>query len=504
MNDFPTATAGLLLGSLALLCTIPATIAQTATDIPLALEEQELNDSTDNIPVRVREVSEIISSLPEVPGNGLQRPNPLFGPIVFSGYRPLSQKHFHVSEPKREFYDEVVYRMAVDRATALQDSISETPDILELETVATIETPDIPKPVVLPQIATPNLIPDWLRSSMRMARIQDDFVYSLMIDDYKIIDYADWDLPVPPRLPEDDTSFDAYIKKLDLPEIDRSKAQLKAAEIEKKHWLHVFNTGLQFSQAYLSSNWYQGGNNNLSLFFNFLWDVSLNPVWHPKLLLQSTLSYKLGLAGAPQDTEHDYSISEDLFQYNFKLGIKAANNWYYSFTTQFKTQFLNNYEANSQTLKAAFLSSGDLNLGIGMTYSKVNNANTINFTASIAPLSYNLKTCINSRVDHAQFGIAPDKKTVSEIGSSAELNLKANLSQNILYTSRLFFFSDYSYLLGDWENTLSFQFNKYFSTQIYAHLRFDSSSELSSSKWRHWMLKEILSFGLTYTFSTKQ
>lgn len=502
MNEIPTATASLLLGTMALLSSVSAT-AQTSDETLLSNPELEQNDTIVYNPVRVREVDEILSSLPPVKLRGPQRPNPLFGPIVFSGYRPLSQKHFQVPELEREFYDEVVYRMAVDRATALADSIGVL-DVLDAEAEDIIDVPDITPPTVRPQVVRPNQIPDWLRSSMRIARIQDDFVYSLMIDDYKIIDYADWDLPVPPRLPEDDTSFDTYIRRLDLPEIDNSKAQLKTAEIEKKHWLHIFNTGLQFSQAYLSSNWYQGGNNNLSLFFNFLWDVSLNPVWHPKLLFQSTLSYKLGLAGAPQDTEHDYSISEDLFQYNFKLGLKAANNWYYSFTTQFKTQLLNNYEANSQTLKAAFLSSGDLNLGLGMTYSKVNNAKTINFTASIAPLSYNLKTCINSRVDHAQFGIAPDRKTLSEIGSSAELNLKANLSQNILYTSRLFFFSDYSYFLGDWENTLSFQFNRYFSTQIYAHLRFDSSSEISDSKWRHWMLKEILSFGLTYTFSTKQ
>ncbi|MDE7188850.1 MAG: hypothetical protein K2N96_01755, partial [Muribaculaceae bacterium] len=120
------------------------------------------------------------------------------------------------------------------------------------------------------------------------------------------------------------------------------------------------------------------------------------------------------------------------------------------------------------------------------------------------PIAYNLKSCIIPLVDHVQFGIDHNHKTVSEIGSSAELNLKANIAQNITYTSRLFLFSDYSYFLGDWENTFSFQFNKYFSTQIYAHLRFDSSSELSASKWRHWMLKEILSFGLTYNFSTKQ
>ena len=31
------------------------------------------------------------------------------------------------------------------------------------------------------------------------------------------------------------------------------------------NWLHVFNASLQFTQAYISGNWYQGGENNLAL-----------------------------------------------------------------------------------------------------------------------------------------------------------------------------------------------------------------------------------------------
>lgn len=34
------------------------------------------------------------------------------------------------------------------------------------------------------------------------------------------------------------------------------------------------------------------------------------------------------------------------------------------------------------------------------------------------------------------------------------------------------------------------------------HLRYDTASTASSG-WRHWMLKEILSFGFAYAFSTK-
>ncbi|MDE5645464.1 MAG: DUF3078 domain-containing protein, partial [Muribaculaceae bacterium] len=227
-------------------------------------------------------------------------------------------------------------------------------------------------------------------------------------------------------------------------------------------------------------------------------------VYHPKLIFQSTVSYKLAINSTPDDECHKYSVSQDLFQYNLKAGYKAVNNWYYSFLAQFKTQFMNSYPANSMTRTASFLSPGELNLGLGMTYSKENAKKTLKFSASISPVSYNFKTCIDPKVDHSQFGILQDRKWVNEVGSNAELNFYAKIWGNTTYTTRLFIFSDYKMLQTDWENTLNFQFSRVFSTQIYAHLRYDTSADSSITRqWRKLMLKEILSVGISYTFSTK-
>ena len=139
-------------------------------------------------------------------------------------------------------------------------------------------------------------------------------------------------------------------------------------------------------------------------------------------------------------------------------------------------------------------------MGLGMSYSfKKNN---VDFTATISPLSYNLKTCITDRIDHGQFNIKPDRKTHSEFGSNAEFNMNWKIRYNINYKTRLFLFTDYSYFLADWENTLNFDINKFLSTQIYVHMRYDTSTETNTS-WKHFMLREVLSFGLSYTFSTK-
>lgn len=266
------------------------------------------------------------------------------------------------------------------------------------------------------------------------------------------------------------------------------------------NWLHTVSTALQISQAYVSDNWYQGGNSYVSGLFNFSWNVDLNPAYHPNLLFQSSLEYKFAINSNPKGSVHKYNISQDLFQYNLKTGLKAADHWFYSLNLLFNTQFFNAYPEDALERTSTFLSPGTLNLGLGMTYSLQKKG--ANFTVTISPLAYNLKTCIASDINHEQFNIRQDRKTVSEIGSSAEANLIWNFTKNISWKSRLFLFTNYKYFLADWENTFNFQVNKFLSTQLFIHPRFDSSAESLSPKWKYWMLHEILSFGIAYTFAT--
>lgn len=358
------------------------------------------------------------------------------------------------------------------------------------------------RPSPLPEGFDDN-IPAWLRTAMRAERIIGNLEYSYMISNPLEIETAYWDLPVPPRLPEEDKSFAGYLKRLDLPDIDPSKATLPEIVREKRHWLHTLNVGLQFSQAYVSSNWYQGGNDYLALLFNFAWNVELNTVFHPNLLFQSALQYKLGINSTPRESLHAYNISQDLFQYNLKTGFKAFTNWFYSFNLQFNTQLFNAYPDDSDLISASFLSPGSLNLGLGMTYNFQNKKKTFKLSLSISPIAYNLKTCVNNRIDPVQFNIKPGRHSVSEAGSNLEGTFEWAIRDNIHWKSRIFLFTDYKYFLADYESTLDFAINRFLSTQLYLHPRYDSSSDFMASRWHYWMLREILSFGLSYTFSTK-
>ncbi len=350
-------------------------------------------------------------------------------------------------------------------------------------------------------------LPEEFRRRAGVNSIRAKAAYNNMIAHPGQIRHLAWLLPDPPELFENrQNAENELLYGIPMSFYDAEPTEM-ISDIRRTNWLHTFNSGVQFSQAYLSPNWYQGGNNSLTLLINFLWTVKLNDVYHPNLLLDNTVSYKLGLYSTPQDEYHDYSVSEDLFQWNFKFGVKAFNKWFYSFTSQFKTQLLNTYGENSTTRKSSFLSPGTLTLGLGMTYSTTNKSKSLKFNASISPLSYNLNTCIDKLVDPVQYNISAGRKTSSEYGSNAELTMEWAMSSNISYRSRLFAFTNYKYFLSDWENTFNFTINRFLSTQIYVHLRYDSSTTVTditaTKRWRYWMLKEILSFGFAYTFSTK-
>lgn len=344
----------------------------------------------------------------------------------------------------------------------------------------------------------------WIEEEVAMSRKMNYIQRALFTQHPDYVKYNIAMLPEAPKKfhavlnPEDHT-----IEIRELASEAPESPTIEAAPIQKKHWIRTFDASLQFSQAYISPNWYQGGNNNLNALANIYYNVKLNQEYHPKLLFETTAQYKLGMNSAPDDSIHNYSISEDLLQITSTFGIKAAKRWYYSLSANFKTQLLNSYESNTRTLRSAFLSPSELTIGLGMTYNYTNPKKNVTFDASIAPLSYNLKTCINEKVDPTLYGIDAGKKIKHQFGSSAEVKLLWKIAHNVTYSSRVFAFSDYSSIQADWENKLAFDVNRFLSTQIFCHVRYDSSTPpCDSEKWKKLQVKEILSIGFSYKFSS--
>lgn len=312
------------------------------------------------------------------------------------------------------------------------------------------------------------------------------------------------DLPEPPR--HYNTTVDPVTTMIVLTNIEPAKVSASDATDldlvkERHYWINTFASSLQFSQAYVSPNWYQGGNNNLNALLNILWTNKLNEKFHPNLMFETSIGYKMGMNRAEEDKIRGYSISEDLLQINSKFGVKAARRWFYSVALAFKTQLLNSYALNTNNMRASFMSPGELNVGAGMTYNYANPKKTVEFNASISPVSWNMKTCINRHMNPMAFGFKDKRRVRNDIGSSTECTFLWKITYNINYRSRLFGFTDYKDFQGDWEHTISFDINRYLTTQLYAHLRYDTQTPLvAGSDWKKFQVKEILSFGISYKF----
>lgn len=347
-----------------------------------------------------------------------------------------------------------------------------------------------------------NVNRNWLNNDIEEKNWEDRLRYNAMVNNPGIVIYNVNALPEAPK--EFISVVDPKSRTLTIAprEYNNVGVDAKPQQVKLHNWLHTFVTSLQFSQAYMSENWYQGGNNILNILSDLQWNVQLNQNLHPNYIFSNTIRYKLGINSAPNDELRDYSISDDLFQWNTQFGVKAIKKWYYSASMQFKTQLLNNYTINTNNRKAAFLSPGELNVGVGITYDNRSKDGWRTFNLSLSPVSYNMKLCkTDVNPSPTNFGIREGHHTIHNVGSKLESKLNIKFNSSISWSSRLYVFSNYEYVQGDWENTFNFNVTSHLITQFYTHLRYDKSVN-KNEKWNYWQFKEILSFGLTYRFAT--
>lgn len=262
-------------------------------------------------------------------------------------------------------------------------------------------------------------------------------------------------------------------------------------------WTFSGNGYAQFSQNYISDNWYKGGESTVSLLSGAVLQLNYND--KQKIQFENKLEWKLGFISAPSDTVHQYKTSEDLLRLSSKFGYQAITNWYYTISAEFKTQFFSNYETNSDNLVSAFFSPAELNIGIGMDYKYIKDA-VCNLSVLINPFNYTRYSVASDRVDPTKFNIDAGKKVKNQLGSRVEATLKWIVLNGLTWESRFSYTTNYEQVLSEWENTFTFAFNKYFSTKLFVHTRFDDSVSKANPDDSYFQLQELLSFGVSYTW----
>jgi hypothetical protein len=104
-----------------------------------------------------------------------------------------------------------------------------------------------------------------------------------------------------------------------------------------------------------------------------------------------------------------------------------------------------------------------------------------------------------SRLELAtRYGIPEGHHGMNDWGSQFTANVTWNPTEKIKWGTRLYAYTTYSRAVVEWENTLSFAFSKYISTQLFLYPRFDDGVKKMENH-SYWQFKEYLSLGFSYS-----
>ena len=278
------------------------------------------------------------------------------------------------------------------------------------------------------------------------------------------------------------------------------KPDVEGTKIGRIYWVKSGEHSLQFSQNYYSPNWNRGGTSNLNINSNQVYNVDYQK---DKVRFNNRLEWRLSVFSTPDDTLRNYKIGDDLIRYYGDFGLDAyKKTWSYSTNLEAKTQLLSNHLPNTTELRSAFLAPLYVNAGIGMKYnldkrSKTVRNRRVRLAISISPLSVNYKYVGNSDVNEIRFGIPEGKTYIFDKGSTLTSNMTYDFTKYVTWTSRIKYFTNYSKIEAEFENTLNMSLSQFFSTRLYLHLRYDDGVP-SHPDFNYLQINEVVSFGLNF------
>jgi hypothetical protein len=143
------------------------------------------------------------------------------------------------------------------------------------------------------------------------------------------------------------------------------------------------------------------------------------------------------------------------------------------------------------------MAPANLIFSIGMDY-KLNRKN-LTLSVFLSPGAYNMRYVGVKEVDETQFGLKKGESFLHDIGSKFQSNMTWKIIPSVVWESRLYYFTSYKKVEAEWENTFNFVLNRYLSTKLFFHGRFDDGVTRKTDT-SYFQFKELLSFGINYAW----
>lgn len=289
---------------------------------------------------------------------------------------------------------------------------------------------------------------------------------------------------------------DIRVEKHIFPDEQQDREDIRRAIRQQlSPWYKEARTLLQFTQNYISPNWYKGGNSSLALLALLKGNINYKK---DKFVWENTGEWRMGLSTTGKsDTVHFVNVTDDLFKIYSKAGYQVyKDQLLVTASMEFQSTFLPSWKTNSKELKSGFMTPVRFNIGVGVDYKPVSWV-SINFS----PATYKLVHATiddSTRVDVTSFGIDKGKKTLSEFGSALRVEAKYKPLREIELYTLLYFYTNYRQVEFDWQIDVDFIINRFLSTHLTLHPRFDST--VKSTEPQHLQFKELLSIGFNHYF----
>ena len=244
--------------------------------------------------------------------------------------------------------------------------------------------------------------------------------------------------------------------------------------------------GLNINQLALS-NWAAGGENSATgkAFANFT-------------LLDKKKAFEQKLTGAfafgiSRFADKRIEKQDDKIDLTYSLSLNSKTQWNVTMVSTCNTQFANGYKyPNDSTIISSFFAPAYLTVSAGYSYKTRDER----FQIFLSPMAGKVTFVMNQDLaDNGNFGVKkghydadslwiPGENIAASVGVNAIVNYKQPIGKNITYTTMLNTFYNYTEHRDDdrlrldfnWENTINFVINKYISTILFVHLKYDHNT----------------------------
>ena len=259
-------------------------------------------------------------------------------------------------------------------------------------------------------------------------------------------------------------------------------------------WFKEATGMIQFSQSYVSGNWYQGGNSNFAMYGNIKgiikYDAKKWIVW------ENTGEWQEGFSTAFGDSLRKINMTDDIFHIYSKLNVRIhSDKLYGSYSIDFQTPFFHTWKENTNTLKTGPFTPLRFNWALGVDYKPIKNMSIV-----FAPMAYKLVYAMDTvNVDRSVYGISSGN-LLSTFGSSVRLEWKWRPLREINLETIFYAYTNYRMFELDWEVNCDFIINRYMSARVTLHPRYDSSAIQEGDDHAKMQFKELISIGFAHKF----